>query len=236
MPWIAIAWVVIAPLVTIAWHESAHALFALSLTRGPVLLSIGRQRGRAVGRIGRLAIRVSPLPDGGFCAHHCPERRADEALIAAAGPVSSILLAAAAWDLHQTSTAGRSVTLAIAVTSLVAAATTAFPTDYSLESERAGTLTPSDGMTVVVALRPHSRLARRASTPRRVRRPIPEHVPGEPGKAIRAPFAAVLAAVALLSFYLNFELGVGLVVLFALAWPRGSASARRASRPRSPTA
>jgi membrane-associated protease RseP (regulator of RpoE activity) len=80
-------------------HELAHAAFALAVTRGEVLVNVGVGPG-AVVRIGRLALRICAVPlVGGYCRHDAAERRGDTALIAAAGPVASLFLAAAAWSM-----------------------------------------------------------------------------------------------------------------------------------------
>src|SRR4051795_12948928 len=95
----ALIFVVFGPAITILWHELAHAVFALALTPREVTLTVGF--GPSIGvRIGRRALRFAPLLFGGYCAYAGTDRPSDRALIAAAGPVSSVFLAALAWHLQ----------------------------------------------------------------------------------------------------------------------------------------
>src|SRR4051794_3791393 len=90
---------VLALVIALAFHELGHALFALLITKGPVRLVVGL--GLAVPmRIGRLTVKFGAIPIGGFCVHEAAERRGDQAMIAAAGPVFSLLFGALAYYLH----------------------------------------------------------------------------------------------------------------------------------------
>jgi hypothetical protein len=87
--------------VAVLLHELAHGLMALATTRGRVLVVVGY--GPAVSMtVGRLALRVSPLAASGCCVHRATRGASDRALIAAAGPIASLLVAVLGWRLGQT--------------------------------------------------------------------------------------------------------------------------------------
>jgi hypothetical protein len=151
----------VVPIVSFAWHEAAHALFALALTRGPVLIVVGSGAGPRL-RVGRLAVRVSAFPKGGVCVHEPTRHRYDRALIAAAGPISSLLLAAIAWYSHRFAepfTLFWFTFVWAAVANVATALGCAWPR-YTQPATGSGEPRPTDGMLVVRALRPDGRGAR----------------------------------------------------------------------------
>ena len=83
------------PLAVLA-HELAHAGMALALTRGKVLVVVGYGPGMKL-HLGRLALHVSPLAASGCCVHRATRDSTDRGIIAAAGPVASLLLAVVGW-------------------------------------------------------------------------------------------------------------------------------------------
>jgi hypothetical protein len=189
--------------IAVLWHEAAHALFALATSRGCVVLQVGVGPSRGF-RVGRLELRVAPVPLGGFCSHDGGERPGDRALIAAAGPVSSALLAALAYslrdDLWQVSHALVNISDQVVISSAFAAVLTAVPIAYPGGSD-------SDGLAVLRALWPASWLVIKA--PRgesRAERPL------------RAPFAILLALAAVGAFMASFWLGAFLVGMFGLLY------------------
>lgn len=193
---------VIAPVISILWHEAAHALFALASTRAPVTLRIGF--GPSVGlHLGRLELRFGPLLLGGLCSFESTGRRGDRALIAAAGPVSSAFLAALAWSLQLNLAPhdfARNLAEMIVVTSAFGAVFTAIPMRYAPNVD-------SDGMAVLRAFFPVA-----ATSPRW---PEPEPRPRRP---LRLPFVLVLAIVIPLAFVVSFWLGFGTSLLFGLVY------------------
>jgi membrane-associated protease RseP (regulator of RpoE activity) len=195
-----VAVLLIAIAVPILWHEAAHAAFALAVTREPVILQVGF--GPALGtQIGRLRLRLAPFLLGGYCSYGGSLRPGDRALVAAAGPVSSVFLAALAWSLRDQfplSFAGLCLGQ-VAIMSAGMALLTAFPARLPIGE--------TDGLAVLRALFPTSRLV--LSSQRIVRRP---------GRPLRAPFAAVLALVAVLAFVASPWLGLLLMTIFGLAY------------------
>jgi hypothetical protein len=194
----------LAPAIAILWHEAAHALFALALTRHEVKLVVGFGPSTGV-RLGRLELRLGPLLLGGYCAYAGANRPGDRALIAAAGPVSSAFLAALAWNLrHQLATASHHsiarVCGQVAVCSAVGAVLTALPVRCPGGSE-------SDGLAVTRALFPATRVA--------IPTPAIEKRPARP---LRAPFAIVLALVIPLAFLANVWTGLFALGLFAFVY------------------
>jgi hypothetical protein len=86
--------------VAVLLHELAHGVMALATTRGKVLVVVGY--GPAVSMsLGRLALRVSPLAASGCCVHRATRGSSDRALIAAAGPIASLLIAVLGWRTGQ---------------------------------------------------------------------------------------------------------------------------------------
>ena len=99
MPTLLLAWclaVLLAGPIVLLLHELGHALAALALTRGPVVVQTGR-RAFVTPRLGRLTLALGPGGlQAGACWHLAPDSRPAEAAIAAAGPLASLLLAAVA--------------------------------------------------------------------------------------------------------------------------------------------
>jgi hypothetical protein len=192
---------ILAPALAILWHEASHALFALAVSRGRVTLTVGF--GPSVGvSLGRFELRFAPVLLGGHCAHEDTGRRGDRALIAAVGPISSVFLAALAWNLRQGTAPGLAAELtgALAVCGAFMAVITAVPMRYDAVHE-------SDGMTVLRAFFPVA-----ATSPRW---PQPESRPDRP---LRLPFVIVLALVTPFAFMASIWTGLFVVALFSFAF------------------
>jgi len=99
MPTLLLAWclaVLLAGPIVLLLHELGHAVAALALTRGPVVVQTGR-RAFVTPRLGRLTLALGPGGlHAGACWHLAPSSRPAEAAIAAAGPLASLLLATVA--------------------------------------------------------------------------------------------------------------------------------------------
>jgi hypothetical protein len=93
MPTLLLAWcvaILLAGPVVLLVHELGHALAALALTRGPVVVQTGR-RSFLTPRIGRLTLALGPGGlQAGACWHLAPDTPRAEAIIAAAGPLASL--------------------------------------------------------------------------------------------------------------------------------------------------
>jgi hypothetical protein len=96
MPTLLLAWclaILLAGPVVVLLHELGHAIAALALTRGPVVVQTGR-RAFLTLRLARLTLALGPGGlQAGACWHLAPQSRRAEAAIAAAGPLSSLLTA-----------------------------------------------------------------------------------------------------------------------------------------------
>ena len=141
--------------VAVLLHELAHGGMALALTRGKVLVVVGYGPGMKL-HIGRLALHVSPLAASGCCVHRATRESGDRAIIAAAGPVASLLLAVLGWRVSE-ARAGSHLFLAGLFAALGAAGAfitvlTALPMRYP-SALAIGDDRDSDGMTVVRSLR-----------------------------------------------------------------------------------
>lgn len=141
--------------VAVLLHELAHAGMALSLTRGRVLVVVGYGPGMKL-TVGRLALYVSPLAAGGCCVHRATRESADRGIIAAAGPVASLLIAALGWRLGEVVAGGHGfvagLCTALGIASAAIALLTALPLRYPV-GVAIGDDRDSDGMTVVRVLR-----------------------------------------------------------------------------------
>lgn len=147
----------IATPVAVLLHELAHAGMALSLTRGRVLVVVGYGPGMKVS-LGRLALHVSPLAASGCCVHRATRDSSDRAIIAAAGPVASVLVAVLGWRTGQAIGDGfvAGLCAALGAASAAIALLTALPLRYPA-AVAIGDDRDSDGMTVVRALRKRRR-------------------------------------------------------------------------------
>jgi hypothetical protein len=136
-------------------HELAHAAMALATTRGKVLVIVGYGPGVSLN-FGRLAVRVSPLAASGCCVHRATRDSSDRGLIAAAGPVASVVLAVVGWRTGQAIGDAHvflgGLCSALGATSTAIAVLTALPVRYPA-SLAIGDSRDSDGMTVVKTLR-----------------------------------------------------------------------------------
>ena len=194
--------IVAPPAIAILWHETAHALFALAVTRGTVTLRVGFGPSVRIG-LGRLRLRVAPILVGGICTHEGANRRGDRALIAAAGPVSSAFLAVLALGLSADLVSHHAAALlaqSVATASALCAAFTAIPMRYSAQAE-------SDGMAVLRALhRPATSRPRWLQVERR------------PGRPLRLLLTILLAVVIPVAFMASVWLGLWVVVAFGLVF------------------
>src|SRR5688572_4595419 len=141
--------------IAVLLHELAHAGMALSLTRGRVLVVVGYGPGMKLS-LGRLALHVSPLAASGCCVHRATRDSADRAIIAAAGPVSSLLVAVLGWRVAEALAGSHlfaagllaAVGVAGALITLLTALPVRYPSTVAVGDDR-----DSDGMTVLTALR-----------------------------------------------------------------------------------
>ena len=124
MPTLLLAWclaVLLAGPVVLFVHELGHALAALALTRGPVVVQTGR-RAFLTPRLGRLTLALGPGgPQAGACWHLAPDTRRAEAAIAAAGPLASLLTAVAAGSACLALQPPHALTLALAALAVLGA-------------------------------------------------------------------------------------------------------------------
>lgn len=95
--------VCVGPFLTLA-HELGHALAALLLLPGRVVVLVGHREPLAAFELGRLTVGFHPLTVpgrfDGMCAYDpSGERRSDTALIALAGPAASLVTGLFAWSL-----------------------------------------------------------------------------------------------------------------------------------------
>ena len=179
--------------IAILVHEAGHAAFALALTREQVTLQVGLGPSAAIG-LGRLELRLAPILYGGFCTHQGAERSGDRALIAAAGPVASIFLAACAVSLHER------LSEEVLIASVFMALFTLVPMRYPGGAD-------SDGLAILRALFPTARVVLRpAGTETRPQRPL------------RLPFAILLGICTVLAFLASVGLGLVAVALFGAVW------------------
>jgi hypothetical protein len=152
-PFPSLLQLLIATPIAVLFHELAHAGMALALTRGKVLVVVGYGPGMKLS-LGRLALHVSPLAASGCCVHRATRDSTDRAIIAAAGPVASLLLAVLGWRLGEVVASGFAAGLltALGLASAVIALLTVLPMRYP-EQLAIGDDRDSDGMTVLRALR-----------------------------------------------------------------------------------
>jgi hypothetical protein len=124
MPTLMLAWclaILLAGPIVLLVHELGHAVAALALTRGPVVVQTGR-RALLTPRIGRLTLALGPGGlQAGACWHLAPDTPRAEAAIAAAGPLASVLVAVAAGTACLALTPPRPVTLALAALAVLGA-------------------------------------------------------------------------------------------------------------------
>ena len=145
----------IATPVAVLLHELAHAGMALALTRGKVLVVVGYGPGMKL-HLGRLALHVSPLAAGGCTVHRATRSSSDRGIIAAAGPIVSLLLAVVGWrvseDLASSHLFLAGLFVALGAASLLITALTAVPVRYPA-AMAIGDDRDSDGLTVLRVLR-----------------------------------------------------------------------------------
>ena len=142
------------PLVMLI-HELGHAVAALVLTRGPVVVQTGR-RAFLTPRIGRLTLAIGPGGlQAGACWHRAPDTQGREAVIAAAGPIASLALATiagcACLALDPSRTAGLALA-AIAVLGILDAIGNLIPLLHPARRTVTGAPQESDGRIVARCL------------------------------------------------------------------------------------
>ena len=146
---------VIATPIAVLLHELAHGAMALALTRGKVLVVVGYGPGMKL-HLGRLALHVSPLAASGCTVHRATRESGDRGIIAAAGPIASLMLAVVGWRVAE-ALAGSHLFLAglfaaLGAASLLITVVTAIPVRYPA-AVSIGDGRDSDGLTVLTALR-----------------------------------------------------------------------------------
>jgi hypothetical protein len=144
----------IATPIVVLLHELAHGAMALALTRGKVLVVVGYGPGMKL-HMGRLNLHVSPLAASGCTVHRATRESSDRGIIAAAGPIASLMMAAIGWRVSE-ALAGSHLFLAGMFAALGAAGLfitvlTAMPVRYPAGLS-IGDSRDSDGMTVLTAL------------------------------------------------------------------------------------
>lgn len=144
----------IATPIAVLLHELAHAGMALALTRGKVLVVVGFGPAMKL-HLGRLALRVSPLAASGCTVHRATHGSSDRAIIAAAGPIASLMLAVIGWRASEAISGSHlflaGLLAALGAASLFITALTAVPVRYPA-AVAIGDDRDSDGLTVVRAL------------------------------------------------------------------------------------
>jgi hypothetical protein len=190
-----------APLLVLV-HELGHALTALDLTRGRVLLKVGIGRVAAL-RVGRVEFELG-LPGPGLCVYE-PETlkgsARSEAWIAAAGPLTSLMAAATLGLLAAMSDGWLQDVLGLgSLASVFGAAVTGLPLRYG---RGLGVRGESDGMAVWRIL---------TGGPPGGERDIKEPAVARPA------FLVVLGLVGVLAVLMSPLLGLTLVALFGGAF------------------
>ena len=159
--------------LTVFWHEVGHALVALVLTRGSVQMVAGFEGPGFRMSLRRLTVWVGTRGGGGYCLHEdtTPGR---SALIAAAGPAATLVLAVLALGLNRTLLPGDGLVDDLLLGAVIANLFTLLATVYP-DSRRDGhgQVWTSDGLLVIKALWPDSRLARQPPRPPRPRQQRP---------------------------------------------------------------
>jgi len=126
LPWAAMTVTGLLTLMpSILVHEVGHAIAALRLTDGPVLVKVGRPRSLIRFRVGRMLFGLHPLmsfgvPFAGFCAHAPASSRGRVVVIALAGPAASLFLAGAMGALALSASAGSTARAAFAFVAMLA--------------------------------------------------------------------------------------------------------------------
>jgi hypothetical protein len=145
----------IATPIAVLLHELAHGAMALALTRGKVLVVVGYGPGMKL-HLGRLNLHVSPLAASGCTVHRATRDSGDRGLIAAAGPIVSLMLAVVGWRVAE-ALAGSHLFVsglfaALGAASLFITVFTLLPLRYPA-AVSVGAARDSDGLTVLRALR-----------------------------------------------------------------------------------
>jgi hypothetical protein len=146
---------VIATPIAVLLHELAHGAMALALTRGKVLVVVGYGPGMKL-HLGRLNLHVSPLAASGCTVHRATRESGDRGIIAAAGPIASLLLAVLGWRVSE-ALAGSHLFVAglfaaLGAASLLITLLTALPLRYPAALS-VGDDRDSDGMTVLRSIK-----------------------------------------------------------------------------------
>jgi hypothetical protein len=140
--------IVLRPLGTLL-HEAGHALAALRLTDGPVLMKLGSGRTRTGRRLSpRFGIAVCERPGRGGRVLCAPRSKRDAALIAAAGPAVTALcgLVAGVLALRAYAHGAPRIELyALAAFALDALGSLLFNGGRNVVQTESGRLQPTDG-------------------------------------------------------------------------------------------
>jgi hypothetical protein len=158
MPTLLLAWclavLLVGPVVLLV-HELGHAVAALALTRGPVIVQTGRRSFLTV-RLGRLTLALGPGGlQAGACWHRAPDTPRAEAIIAACGPLASLVtcaVATAACLLLDPSRAAGLALAALAVLSALDAVGNLVPLLHPARRTVTGSPQESDGRIVARCL------------------------------------------------------------------------------------
>jgi hypothetical protein len=146
---------VIATPIAILLHELAHGAMALVLTRGKVLVVVGYGPGMKL-HLGRLNLHVSPLAASGCTVHRATRESSDRGIIAAAGPIASLMLAVVGWRVSEALAGSHlfvaGLLAALGAASLLITAITALPVRYPAALS-VGDGRDSDGMTVLRSIK-----------------------------------------------------------------------------------
>jgi hypothetical protein len=155
-PWVVLPlFVLTKPLLALV-HELGHAGAALALSSGRVAIAIGRRPPLIARDLGRLTIAFHPLApvfrNHAECTHPAPRSRAEDALIALAGPAASLLTCVVARSalVHVSHGLLHDTLWMITFLSLVATVGNLVPFTFT---DSQGRRRRSDGATIVAALR-----------------------------------------------------------------------------------
>jgi hypothetical protein len=197
LPWLL--WLLVVTPVVVHLHELAHAVAALRLTRDSVVVQGCVRPAGAIG-LGRLHIAVGLPALSGVCFHADAPQRHGNAIIAAAGPLVSLMTGAIAGWAWFEGGAGTAVA-AFALMSLVTGVLNLLPVELGPAGQGLHAPGESDGRVILRSLGLVA-AGRRDRT-----RPV-----------IRAPFVLALGAVAILTVLVAPLMLVPLAVLFGHAW------------------
>ena len=199
----------VPPLVLL--HELGHAAAAIGATEDRVTAHVGRGPELVAFSLGRCRVSIGPLLlPGGHCEYDPSRLRRgrDEAWIALAGPLTSLLAAVTLTVLAlaaETSPVVSSVFVAGAMCAAGHAVMSALPIRYGIGSGAAGG--DSDGLAAWRILTGGLRQPALSFG-----RPVPT------GPPVRPVYAVLLLLIAVATLAMSLTLGLLLVFLFTVAW------------------